>query len=60
MQIEKYLLPGYDNQRETKLFEFSRDTNKEELKIRENHVTLQWHDATYHNCAAFETAVFYK
>ena len=27
------------NQRETKLFEFSRDTNSEELK---DYITLQW------------------
>ena len=30
------------NQRETKLFVFSRDTNREELKIRKNNVNLQW------------------
>ena len=29
-----YLLPGYVNQRETNLPDFSRDTNKEELKIK--------------------------
>ena len=29
-------------QRETKLLEFSRDTNREELKIRKSDVTLQW------------------
>ena len=35
------------NQRETKLFEFSLDTNKEDLKIRINDVTLQWHDVNF-------------
>ena len=29
-------------QEETELFEFSQDTNKEELKIRKNDVILQW------------------
>ena len=28
--------------RETRLCEFSRDTNREELKKRNNDVTLQW------------------
>ena len=28
--------------RETKLYEFSRDTNREELMTRKNNVTLQW------------------
>ena len=30
------------HQREAKLFEISRDTNMEELKIKKNDVTLQW------------------
>ena len=29
-------------QRETKLFEFSRDKNRGDLKIRKNDVTMQW------------------
>ena len=29
-------------QRDTKLFEFSRNMNREEMKIRKNNVTLQW------------------
>ena len=49
VQIEKqlifYVLLGYVNQREPKLFEFSQIrifTNKKELKMRESDVTLQW------------------
>ena len=29
-------------QRETKLFEYSRNMNREEMSIRKNNVTLQW------------------
>ena len=32
--------------RETKLFEFSRDMNRKELKIRKMDVTLQWLQST--------------
>ena len=40
--VKKDVLTTY--QRETKLFEFSRDKNRKELKMKLNDVTLQWLD----------------
>ena len=39
-------------QRDTELFEFSRDTSREDLEIK-NDVTLQWH-----SCSGFIAMVF--
>ena len=41
-QLLLCLLPGYFNQREIELFKFSRETDREDLNIRKNDVTLQW------------------
>ena len=43
-QLLFYLFDGHvkNLQRETKLFEISRDTNMEELNIRKKYITLQW------------------
>ena len=64
-QLLLYLLPGYVDQIETKLFEFSRDTNKEELKMKKttslcNGFLFQWHDIILQWLLASKTAVFYK
>ena len=49
LKIEKqlllYLLDGFVNQREIRLFRFSKGMNKEELMIKSNiTLRLQWHD----------------
>ena len=40
-------------QTETKLFEFSRDMNSEELKIKTSDVTLQWFRCKWLRCNGF-------
>ena len=43
-------------QAQIKLFEFSQDTNKEELKIRKNNVPLQWF--CYHSVRFYRSPMF--